>query len=104
LLEFREEYLRPVKGNPRGKATIEALGLNREKLVERRRDVLHPIRDLLECRELLAILVSKDPSPDNARRLELIDERLAHYIRKYDRNSAEYAAMVRAAFRARNRS
>ena len=100
--EFREEYLSPTDGNPRGHATIESLGLNREKLVEKRRDTLRPIKDLLVCRRLFAVLASRDPSPENVKGLGEIDERLAWYIKKYDSDSAEYAAMVRAALRARD--
>ena len=45
FLEFDEEYVRAIDGNPRGKATIEILGLNREEIVEKRRDVLGLIKD-----------------------------------------------------------
>ena len=46
FLEFDEEYVRPIDGHPRGEATIEILGLNREEIVEKRRDVLGLIKDL----------------------------------------------------------
>jgi uncharacterized protein (TIGR02646 family) len=104
FLEFKGEYLRPIDGNPRGHATIEALGLNREKLAEKRRDVLRLIKDLIDRRKLFAILVSKDPSPDNVTSLESIDERLIWYVKKYDSDSAEYAAMVQATLREHSQS
>lgn len=104
FLEFNEEYLLPIGGSPRGQATIEALGLNREKLAEKRRDILRLIKDLIECHKLFAVQVDKDPSPENVRIFGEIDDRLAWHIKKYDLDSAEYAAMIRAALRKRNQS
>jgi hypothetical protein len=92
LLEFREEYLYAIDGNVRGKVTIEALGLNREKLVELRRDILGPIKVLLNCRELFAIELAKGPHPEFTDQLAAIDARLVQLAS----DRAQYAMMVRA--------
>jgi uncharacterized protein (TIGR02646 family) len=93
FLEFRAEYLRATGGNLRGKATIEVLGLNREELVELRRDVLRPIKALINCRALIANQFAADPQPVSAEMLAEIDAQLIQCAR----DSAQYAAMVRAA-------
>ena len=103
FLEFEEEYIRAIDGHPRGEATIEILGLNRAEIVEKRRDVLDPIRDLLDCRELIARRAEKDPGPEGQRLLRAIDDLIERYAEKYRSDSAEYAAMIRAALRTRPR-
>ncbi len=100
FLEFEEEYVRAIDGHPRGKATIEILGLNREAIVEKRRHLLGLIKDLIDCRELIARQAEENPGPENLRRLAAVDERLGWYAEAYRSDSAEYAAMVRAALRA----
>ena len=97
FVEFDKEYVRAIDGHPRGEATIEILGLNRAEIVEKRRDVLGPIRDLIDCRELIARQTEQSPGPEGRRLLQAIDERLERYAEKYRSDSAEYAAMVRAA-------
>jgi uncharacterized protein (TIGR02646 family) len=93
FLEFKDEYLRAIDGNPRGMATIDALGLNREDLAEIRRDSLAQIKVLVDCRELFANLLATDPDPVAAEQVAAIDARLVQCAR----DSAQYAAMVRAA-------
>ena len=90
--EFHEEYLYTNNGNARGKATIEALGLNREELAEMRRDVLRLIKDLIDCRKEFANDVAIAPNPVFVDRLAKIDSRLVQYAG----DSAQYAAMVRS--------
>ena len=63
FLEFRAEYLLASGGNMRGKATIEALGLNREELVEAHRDFLAQIKVLIECRKQFANQLASNPAP-----------------------------------------
>ncbi len=103
FLEFDEEYIRAIDGNARGKATIEILGLNREEIVEKRRHLLGLIKDLIDCRELIARHAEDNPGPESLRRLAAVDERLDWYVETYRSDSAEYAAMIRAALRAHAR-
>ncbi len=101
FLEFDGEYVRPVNGNSRGVATIGILGLNREEIAEKRRHVLGLIKDLIACRELFAIQVKDHPDQEYLKRLAAIDERLDWYEKVYRSDSAEYAAMIRTALKAR---
>jgi hypothetical protein len=96
FLEFHQEYLRSIDCNPRGKATIDALGLNREELAEMRRDVLGPIKVLIDCRELIANQLADDPKPELFDQLVAINAQLVQRAK----DSAQYAAMVRAVLRA----
>jgi uncharacterized protein (TIGR02646 family) len=95
FLEFHEEYVRSVDGNPRGTATVDALGLNREELAEMRRDVLGPIKVLIDCRELIVNQLASDPKPDLLDQLAAINAQLVQCAK----DSAQYAAMVRATLR-----
>jgi uncharacterized protein (TIGR02646 family) len=92
FLEFHEEYLRAIDDNPRGKATIEALGLNREKLVEVRRDSLRRTKVLIECRNQFVHRLATGYDPAYADQIAAIDTELMRCAM----DSAEYAAMVRA--------
>jgi uncharacterized protein (TIGR02646 family) len=92
FIEYRREPAVPVKGNPRGTATIAALQLNRDALWERRRD----------RRELLLaglILLAK------AIRVELSDEERDDVIRVLDTilaaaaDQGEYSSMTRSLLR-----
>ena len=73
FLEFNEEYLRAIGGNKRGEVTIEVLGLNRELIAERRRDVLAVLQTLIETRDLLASEFAKEPNPKWANQIAAID-------------------------------
>ena len=84
-LSFREEVACTVGDSPRGEATIEALGLNRQKLVERRRDVLDRLR------LIHGIAVSRPPTSQA--------QKAKAFLETASMDSAEYAAMVRAALR-----
>jgi uncharacterized protein (TIGR02646 family) len=98
-LRFRAEYLYAFRRSSRGQATIAALGLNRPELVERRRDHLAVIRELLRCRQLLADTVrqaeaaGKEPPAGYREQVAKLDVQLA----TMSGDSAEYAAMTRAA-------
>ena len=95
FLDFREEYLFAIDGNPRGETTIEALGLNREPLAKVRRDHLALLRALVDSRNLLAREVSRRaaPDPDLMEKLSELDALIVELVR----DSAEYAAMNRSA-------
>jgi uncharacterized protein (TIGR02646 family) len=96
-LDFREEYLFPIGGNPRGATTIEALGLNREPLAKVRRDHLALFRTLVDARKLLAIEVARqaNPDPEFVKKMSELDALVARFVQ----DSAQYAAMARAALR-----
>jgi hypothetical protein len=53
FIGFREEMAFPIDDGPRGRATIEVVGLNREELAEFRLDHLAPFRLLLQALPLL---------------------------------------------------
>ena len=80
-ISFRQEYPYPIDGNDFGQTTIEVLGLDRETLAERRRDHLG---------ELLLIKVLAESELPEAREAR-------DYLRRSIQDSAEYAAMARAA-------
>lgn len=81
FISFRQEYPYAINGNDLGRMTIDALGLDREALAERRRDHLEALR-------LVKALADSD-SPEAA------DARA--YLQRSIQDSAEYAAMARAA-------
>ena len=81
FISFRDEYPYAIGGNQIGKTTIQALGLDREALNERRRDYLHQLKLI----QTLASMVV----PEGA-------EARTFLVRAID-DSAEYAAMARAA-------
>ncbi len=102
VLEFCDgsdgHLLRAIGGNLRGELMIEALGLNREELVEIRRDALSQIEVLVECRELIARKATENPSRELKKKLAKIDRQLKRCVS----DSAQFAAMIRAALRTRN--
>ncbi len=92
FLEFNEEFLTSVGGNQRGNVTIEVLGLNREPMAEKRRDVLTKIRLLMESRDQFRLEVAHHP---NAEKSELIGK-ITRHLSQCLSDSGEYAAMLRA--------
>ena len=92
FLEFNEEYLRAIDGNQRGTVTVDVLGLNRELIAERRREALALLLNMIDCRKLLAIALTKDPDARLANQMAAIDR----VLRERASDSGEYAAMVRA--------
>jgi uncharacterized protein (TIGR02646 family) len=86
LISFRREVSYPPRHDPRGKTTIEGLGLNRPMLNERR----------LEHYELLLSLYRlvqmNQPEPESTEARQLLD--------RMTRDDAPYASMTRAAVRA----
>ncbi len=81
FISFRQEYPYAVDDSDLGRMTIDALGLDREALAERRRDRLAAL--LL----VKALAESESPEADDAR----------DYLHRSIQDSAEYAAMARAA-------
>ena len=81
FISFRQEYPYPIDDSDLGRMTIDALGLDREALAERRRDHLTALL-------LVKVLAESDsPEADDAR----------DYLHRSIQDSAEYAAMARAA-------
>ena len=93
FLEFREHFLHAIGGNPRGRATIRILGLNRVEIAERRLDALNKLRALVTARE--AFRAVKRPGRDVEEAIRSINDQIGQWIE----DTAEYAAMIRAALR-----
>jgi uncharacterized protein (TIGR02646 family) len=95
FMDFHEEYIRAIDGDKRGEATIAALGLNRDKMIERRRDALAKLKLLVKSRDRLADQISQQP---NAELIHLLDE-ITRHLQDCVSSAGEYAAMARAALR-----
>ena len=101
FIGFHEECAFAIDGNPRGRVTIEALGLNRSELVEERRKQL----DLIELLwRTMQLLIDRLPTADEIDgpgiadlRIELNDYFLK--LAKLTSDEGEYSSMARAAFR-----
>jgi len=93
---FREEYAYAIDDNTRAIQTIEALGLNREALAERRRDLLESVKLAARTVEVLAAR-----NDGHGRRLSAAERRLLSdhqaSLAQAVLDSAQYSAMVRAA-------
>jgi uncharacterized protein (TIGR02646 family) len=83
FISFREEIAFPIGDDPRARATIEVLGLNREELAEFRLDHLAHFKRLREALLLLS------PDSDIARDIR------AHFG-KAVLSTAQYSSMIRA--------
>lgn len=94
FVTFLNEYAHPVKGSAIGRTTITVLGLNRNELIEVRRDLVRTIRVLLETRECLEKnLVEGEAALACRVQLDKINVELAELTR----DSAQFAGMARAA-------
>jgi uncharacterized protein (TIGR02646 family) len=86
FISFREEIAFALDDNPRGRTTIEILGLNeRNNLLERRRDW---IKKLQLCRNVVALLPHTQLAAD-----------AAQFLNEAVGDAAEFAAMSRALLR-----
>jgi uncharacterized protein (TIGR02646 family) len=98
FLGFREEMLYPVRNSRRGRATIDALHLNRPALAEHRRERLVQLTALAKARLQLLEKIARaeadgqDPSEDRT----LVAE-LDAILRASITPSGEYSAMMRGA-------
>lgn len=94
-VRFRGAFLYAIGGNPIGRTTIKTLRLNdRPELAEARRFTLGIIKLLKENRDALASEIAAGrTSRGTAARLRKLDAQLAEFVQ----DSAEYAAMARAA-------
>jgi hypothetical protein len=107
FLEFRRNLIHPIDGNLRAEMTIEVFGLNRKDLRDTRlawflwfRLLIPHVVELVNTRETIASLVEDHPSFEHLNDLAKAEAELERFIG----DSAQYAAMVRSAFRARNLS
>jgi hypothetical protein len=80
---FREEYPFAVNGSARGEATWRALGLDREKLAEIRRDYLQLVKALMALRDMSEVASERRAATELLKRLS--------------GKTAQWSAMVRAA-------
>jgi uncharacterized protein (TIGR02646 family) len=87
FISFRKEVPYPINNHPKGKATIEKLGLVRLKLNERRLEHYDRLSVLYEVANRVP------PIPESGRAKNL----LSYYVQ----DPAEYASMARAAIAAR---
>ena len=90
-ISFRREIPYAIDGNPYGTATIEALGLAREVINERRRDRLNELQLLHEL-----VSMEETAGPELLPLIEKAKDVLARAVE----DAAEFAAMARAAARA----
>lgn len=90
LISFRREIPYAIDGSPYATATIEALGLNREILNERRRDRLEMLK------ALYTVVMSADRIPEDEQQMVNDARRILAHATSAD---AEFAAMARAAAR-----
>jgi uncharacterized protein (TIGR02646 family) len=101
ILRFRDEHLEPVRVSRRGRTTIDALGLNRPELLKARQTKLAVVKILMRTQRRLAAAIRQDEAAGRGLSLEdrtLLAEVAAH-LAAMSRDSAEYAAMVRAALK-----
>ena len=90
FISFRKEIPYPINDNPFGKATISALGLDREILNERRRDYL---AKLILLRKIVDL---EHEMPQNQKGRQVLED-AKRFLRDAVGDKAEYAAMARAA-------
>jgi len=106
FLEFRENIIRAIDDNPRGGATIKVFGLDRKELEDRRlawflyfRRLVPHVERLIRTRDKIARLIGDEPAPERRNDLAKLEAQIEQFIG----DSAEYAAMIRAALRAHAR-
>lgn len=87
FISFRKEVPYPIDNNPRGKATIQDLGLNRLKLNERRLEHYERLKLLYDIAYRIPTI------PESGEAKDLLDKAV--------QDSAEFANMTRAAIAAK---
>lgn len=101
LIGFREEVAYPIDGSVRASATIELIALNREDLIESRRDRWGPLRILVDCRTALRRLIEAEAREGRTLPPEVIEQlnELDVVLRRACDDAAEYASMTRSLVR-----
>lgn len=89
---FRGEICHAVEGCREGDVTIQVLGLNREKLLDVRRDCLEALEALVEVCDRLRAAIAAPPAPDLVEKLHRFEARLQARMEP----TSAYAAMARA--------
>ncbi len=87
FISFREEVIFAIDDKPRGKATIKALGLDRDELNDMRKDYFDKLELIYELANL------KPPIPES--------EKAKKHITKSIQSSSQYASMIRCAVKAK---
>ncbi len=93
FVTFDAAIARAIDDNRRGRTTIEVFGLNRTELIEMRGDRLDVALEMAELRRVLLTLPIAQRHPELAAQLNKLSARL----QALKTDSAEYAAMTRAA-------
>ena len=91
-IAFREEVAYPVDGSPRGFATIECFGLNRDPLLEQRRTLLTNFQ--LLWRTLIAYEMLEAAGAQLPDDVLLNREAIRIQVKSLQRPAAEYSAMI----------
>lgn len=94
---FRDEIAYPINGRRRAKATIEALGLNRIELEERRYDQL--VKARLSKRAVKYFKRLREEQGDLSSELESLLKDNEAAITAFLASTAEYSSMLKAALR-----
>jgi uncharacterized protein (TIGR02646 family) len=99
FIGFREEYAYAIDGNARAEATIEILGINRDALIEARRDHLKTIERLQRLIELLDqdIRQSVKPGDPDVGILRVELKGYQSTLRNMTEWQSVYSSMARAA-------
>ncbi len=87
FISFREEVIFAIGDKPRGKATIKALGLDRDELNDMRKDYFDKLELIYELAN------HKPPMPKS--------EKAKKHITNSIQNSSQYASMIRCAVKAK---
>ena len=90
FVSFRAEVIFAIDDNPRGKATIKALGLDRDKLNDIRKEYYDMLKVVYEVANL------KPSIPASKRAKDLIERSV--------QSSSQYASMIRCAVKAKFKS
>jgi hypothetical protein len=100
MIGFRSEVAYPRWNSPRGRRTIDVVGLNRPELIERRRTALAILRVLGDQFLVVARKLAGQRTSAGRDRNELTVQsgRLRQVLDRHKCDDAEYAAMNRAAF------
>jgi uncharacterized protein (TIGR02646 family) len=95
FIEFDAERALARGGAPRGRVTIDLLGLNRTMLLEERRDRLESIRERVECLRLVRAGRVQMNGPDAHERLRS----MCQAILAATEERAQFSGMIRCAVR-----
>jgi len=90
-ITFSEEIPKAIKGDTRGKITIEKLGLDRGLLNDQRRKTLSKVRDIYDLAKMIPNI--PEDKKEEAR------AKIMKYYKEAQQDDTEYASMLRSFFR-----